>query len=228
FGVRGGLLLVPMGFLNELHEPPIFHGARRPEVEQVILPSTWRENGLGVYGDAGPLSYRVYLVTSLDAKGFSADLGVREGRQEGAEALARDLALTARLDAQPAAGTLFGASVFSGGTGQGDPAIGRARLTLWDAHAEWSGHGVHLRAVLARAVLGDAEAVSRAIDPSGATAIGSRTRGWYGEAAWNVLSLFGNGDRELGPFVRYEALDTQAGVPAGFARDPANDRGVRT
>src|SRR5439155_524812 len=94
FGVRGGLLLVPMGFLNELHEPPIFHGARRPEVEQVILPSTWRENGLGVYGDAGPLTYRAYLVTSLDAEGFSPDLGVREGRQEGAEALARDLALT--------------------------------------------------------------------------------------------------------------------------------------
>jgi hypothetical protein len=228
FGVRGGLLLVPMGFLNELHEPPIFHGARRPEVEQFILPSTWRENGFGIYGDAGPLTYRAYLVTSLDAVGFSPDLGVREGRQEGAEALAHDLALTARLDALPVAGVLFGASVFTGGTGQGSPAIGRARMTLWDAHAEWNLRGVHVRTVMARGVLGQAEAVSLAIDPSGATAIGSRTRGWYGEAAWNVLSLFRKDDRDLSPFVRYEALDTQAEVVPGFARDPVNDRSVWT
>src|SRR5688500_12825240 len=44
-GLRGGMVLVPMGFLNELHEPPVFHGAKRPDVEQAIVPSTWRENG---------------------------------------------------------------------------------------------------------------------------------------------------------------------------------------
>src|SRR2546426_2600659 len=89
--MRGGLLLVPLGFLTELHEPPIFLGARRPEVETLIIPSTWRENGLGVYGDLGPVSYRAYLVASLDASGFTADEGIREGRQEGAASRAEDL-----------------------------------------------------------------------------------------------------------------------------------------
>ncbi len=231
FGLRGGLLLVPMGFITELHEPPIFHGARRPEVERLILPSTWRENGFGVYGDAGPFSYRAYLVTSLNASGFSAGNGIRGGRQEGAEALARDVALVARADFTPVPGLLLGASAFTGDTGQGDPSIGDARLTLWDAHAEWRARGVHVRGVYARGRLDDAGAVSLAIDDPltlGTPAIGSRTRGWYGEVAWNLLSLLGKGDRELSPFVRYEALDTQASVEPGFARDPKNDRTIRT
>ena len=50
---RAGLLLIPMGFLNEVHEPPFFYGVRRPEVERVVLPSTWRENGVGVFGNLG-------------------------------------------------------------------------------------------------------------------------------------------------------------------------------
>ena len=231
FGLRGGLLLVPMGFITELHEPPIFHGARRPEVERLILPSTWRENGFGVYGDAGPFSYRAYLVTSLNASGFSAGSGIRGGRQEGAEALARDVALVARADFTPVPGLLLGASAFTGDTGQGDPSIGDARLTLWDAHAEWRARGVHVRGVYARGRLDDAGAVSLAIDDPltlGTPAIGSRTRGWYGEVAWNLLSLLGKGDRELSPFVRYEALDTQASVAPGFGRDPENDRTIRT
>jgi hypothetical protein len=233
FGVRGGLLLVPMGFLTELHEPPIFHGAQRPEVERLILPSTWRENGLGVYGDLGPVAYRAYVVAGLDASGFTADEGIREGRQEGADSLAEDLALTARVDYEPAPGLLLGAAAFTGRTGQGDPAFAGARLTLWDAHAEWNARGVHLRGVYAKGVLSDAEAVSLAndpllaFDPSRGTAIGSRTKGWYAEAAYNLLSLRRKGDRELSPFVRYEALDTQEQVSPGFVRDPASDRTVR-
>ena len=234
FGMRGGLLLVPMGFLTELHEPPIFHGATRPEVERLIIPSTWRENGLGVYGDLGPVSYRAYVVAGLRASGFTADEGIREGRQEGADSLAEDLALTARVDYTPTAGLVLGAAVFTGRTGQGDPSLAGARLTLGDAHAEWNARGVHLRGLYVKGILSDAEAVSLsndpllAVDPTRPTAIGSRTKGWYAEAAYNLLSLRRKGDRELGPFLRYEALDTQEGVPPRFTRDPVNDRTVRT
>ena len=50
FNVRGGLLLVPMGLVDELYEPTTFLGAKRPETERRIIPSTWRENGLGAHG----------------------------------------------------------------------------------------------------------------------------------------------------------------------------------
>ena len=233
-GLRGGLLLVPVGFLSELHEPPIFYGARRPDVETFILPSTWREIGLGVYGDAGPVSYRAYLISSLDASGFSAGEWSREGRQEGAEAKASDWALAARVDCTPAPGLLFGAAGFTGNTGQGSPGLAGARLSVWDAHAEWNVRGWHLRGLYARGALGHAGAISLANDPllagdpARGTAIGSRAVGWYGEAAWNLLSLERTDKGELSPFVRYEALDTQAEVVTPFTRDRANDRTVRT
>jgi len=50
FGVRGGLLLMPVGIINEIHEPPTFPSAERPFLERRILLSTWEEMGVGVYG----------------------------------------------------------------------------------------------------------------------------------------------------------------------------------
>jgi len=223
-GVRGGLLLLPVGFLNELHEPPIFLGARRPDVERFIIPSTWRELGGGVYGGAGPVSWKAYLVTSLDAAGFSAGGGIRGGRQEGAEVEATDLALTARLDWVPVQGLLFGASLFTGDTAQGNPGLDGARVTQWEAHAEWRPRGLQLRALLARTSLDDAAAVSALVGET----IGSQMNGYYAEAGYNVLAGRKDTAQELMPFVRYESYDTQAEVTRGFAADPAYDRSVRT
>jgi len=87
--LRAGMVLVPMGFVNELHEPPTFLAAQRGELERRLLPTTWRENGIGVFGDAGPVSYRGYLINGFDAAGFS-DQGLRGGRQGGSEASAED------------------------------------------------------------------------------------------------------------------------------------------
>jgi len=223
-GVRGGLVLLPIGFLNELHEPPIFLGALRPEVERFIIPTTWRELGGGVYGDAGPVSWKAYLVTSLDAAGFSAASGIRGGRQEGAEVEAVDLALTARLDWVPVQGLAFGASLFAGDTAQGNPGLDGARVTQWEAHAEWRARGVQLRALLARTSLDNAAAVSALVGE----AIGSQMNGYYAEAGYNVLAGRKGTAQELMPFVRYESYDTQAEVAPGFLADPGNDRSVRT
>ncbi|HKF41847.1 MAG TPA: hypothetical protein VKG01_01975, partial [Thermoanaerobaculia bacterium] len=79
---RAGLVLIPAGILNEMHEPPTFLGAIRPDVETRLIPSTWRELGAGVYGDAGAFSYRLYMVNGLNSKGYTAE-GIEEGRQEG-------------------------------------------------------------------------------------------------------------------------------------------------
>ncbi len=224
FGARAGLLLMPVGFLNELHEPPIFFGAQRPEVEHDIIPTTWREVGVGAYGDAGPVSWKAYLVTSLDASGFSAAEGIREGRQEGAQAVAEDLAITARVDWVPKPGVLLGAAIFTGDTAQGSPGVGPGRVTQWEAHAEWRFKGLQLRGLFVRTRLDDAEDVGALTGE----AVGSQMNGYYGEAAWNVLSRLPGSRQELSPFFRYEALDTQAEMPSGVPADPANNRTVRT
>ena len=64
--VRGGMVLAPVGIINERHEPPAYNGVERPFVETLIIPSTWREMGVGLTGDLGRgFRYRTYMVSAL-------------------------------------------------------------------------------------------------------------------------------------------------------------------
>ena len=226
FRARAGLLLVPMGFINELHEPPTFLGARRPDVERLILPATWRELGLGAYGEAGPLAYRLYLVNGLNSEGYDAE-GIREGRQEGSLAKAEDFALTGRLDFVGMNGLVAGGAFFTGCSGQGrTTATGETvcgRTTVWDLHADYRWRGLSLRGVVAGSTISDAAVLSGLNGLSGDEGIGSRQSGWYAEAGFDVLTLVPRTRFSLTPFVRYEAWDTQASVPDGFSKNPEND-----
>jgi len=228
-GVRAGLLLLPVGFVNELHEPPIFLGARRPEVENRILPTTWRELGVGVFGDVGPVSYRGYVVNGLDALGFTASSPIRGGRQKGSRARAEDFGLTARLDFVGVPGLLAGLSGYVGDSAQGRLAAGESfdgRVALFDAHTEWRWRGLQVRALHARGSIDDADEINQLNSLSGTASVGERFVGTYVEAGWDVL--FGRGAASLVPFARWERFDTQDEVPTGFAASPANDVRVWT
>ena len=226
FRARAGLILVPMGFLNELHEPPTFFGARRNDVETLILPTTWRELGLGGYGEAGPFAWRLFFVNGLNAQGYTAG-GIREGRQEGSLAKAHDFALTGRLDFVGVNGLLAGASFFTGCSGQGRTAASGetvcGRTTVWDLHADFRWRGLSLRALVAGSTVSDARAINELNGLSGDEGVGSRQRGWYAEAGFDVLTLVPGTKLSLSPFVRYEQWDTQASVPDGFSKNREND-----
>jgi hypothetical protein len=233
FGARGGLVLLPLGFLNERHEMNSFLGTMRPLVEQRIIPTTWREVGGGVYGVAGPVDWRAFLTTGLDAAGFTEIEGVAGGRQQGSQALASDLSLSARVDWTPlrggASGTLLvGASGITGGTGQEQVGFPSGRFTLWDAHASYRWRGLWVRALVARGILSDAGEISLAIDPTGQTAIGERMHGWYAEVGFDALTLWEGMRQSLTPFCRYEVLDTQSEVAPGMQDEPASDLWVKT
>jgi len=224
--VRAGLLLVPMGLVNEMHEPTTFYGTQRPEVERRILPSTWRENGVGVLGDLGDFSYRLFTVTGLDGTGFDAS-GLRDGRQGGAEAKAEDLAVTGRLDWKGVPGLVAGVAAFAGGAGQDTPGLGQVETLVLDVHAEYRWRGLRLRGLAAQATVADTRDLFAA---SGGTAVvGERMRGGYLEAGYDVMPLLApRSGHELIPFVRYEALDTHDRVAAGLVRDPAQDEPIVT
>jgi hypothetical protein len=225
-GLRGGLLLVPMGFINELHEPTVFLGARRPAVENALIPTTWRENGLGIFGDAGPFSYRVYLVNGFDASGFSAG-GLRGGRQKGGQAKAEDFALVGRLDVTPVPGLLAGISAYAGDSGQGlrTPA-GRevgARTTLFEGHLEWRWQGLELRALAARATVDDVADLNAALGLSGSRSVGETLAGGYLQLGYDVFTHWGRSEQSLVPYARWETLDTQEELPARTSRNPETD-----
>jgi cell division protein FtsB len=222
--VRAGLVLIPVGFINELHEPPVFLGARRPDVEDRIIPTTWRELGAGVFGDAGPVTYRAYVVNGLDSAGIEAEEPLHEARQGGSQASAEDFAVTGRLDFTGVPGLLVGASGYTGGSAQGRESDGRSfdgRVTLVDAHAEWRWRGIQARALGAWGSIGDAAEINRANGLSGDQSVPERFTGAYLEAGYDVL--FGRLSASLVPFARWEQFDTQDEVPSGFARNPAND-----
>lgn len=225
---RVGLMLIPMGFVNEVHEPPTFLAARRPETERRILPSTWRENGVGVFGDVGPVSYRAYVVNGFDATGFT-DAGLRGGRQNGSEALAEDMALVARADWTETPGLLAGGSVYFGDAGQDQAGLGSTSTTIGELHAEWHARGLWVRGLAAMAEVDDIAELNAANGFVGADSVGEEMDGAYVEAGYDVLVPLAPGSaHSLSPYVRWEQLDTQTEVPSGFASDPANDLDILT
>ncbi|GLH70001.1 hypothetical protein GETHPA_15340 [Geothrix rubra] len=221
--IRAGQMLVPMGFVNEIHEPPAFLGARRPLVEQTIIPTTWHENGVGIHGDLpGNLTYRVYLMDGLEASRFNAG-GIADGRQDGNKANAQSPAWTGRLDWTPRPGVLLGGSFYTGNSNQ--TGTGEAiRTTLWDAHAEYRAGGLQLRGLYARTTLGQAGVAALApADP--ARAVGVRQWGGYLEAGYDVL----RGSRQaLIPYLRWERLDAQQAVVPGVPVDGAQGQALVT
>jgi hypothetical protein len=118
FNVRAGMMLMPVGIINERHEPPVYYGVERPFVDTVIVPTTWFEAGAGVHGEIGRgWRYRGFITSPLDAAEFTAEEGIREGRQKGSDTNIGRPALTGRLEYVGVPGLTAGASIWSGRSG---------------------------------------------------------------------------------------------------------------
>ena len=229
-GFRAGMVVAPLGFLNELHEPPIFNGARRNAVESLIIPSTWHEVGAGLFGDTGGVQWRVFALAGLASSGFTSE-GIKEGRQQGSQSVAEDMAVAGRLDLTEVPGLLAGVSFYTANTGQGAAVDGRrirGRFTLFDLHAQYEHRGLRLRALYVWSRLGDAALIDAQNGLGGDESVGERQYGGYLEAAYDVMTLRPAGPWSVVPFVRYERLNPQDRVPAGFEKDPSLDRRIWT
>jgi hypothetical protein len=239
--LRVGNVLVPIGFVNELHEPPFFHGVFRPDVEQRIIPTTWDDNGFGLHGEIAGLRYKAYALVGLDLfrsgdESVAPKSWVREARGGGKEARAGTLAGVLNLSYQTGPVTV-GGTVYGGRADQRErTAAGdtiQATVTLAEAHAQLAWRGFQARALGVAGTLGDADKVNAVLAARGVLAagqsLGSRVTGGYGEIAYDLLALLApGGEGALSPFVRYEKYDLNAKVPAGFVRDPALDASVVT
>ncbi|MBW2313486.1 MAG: hypothetical protein JRH10_04770 [Deltaproteobacteria bacterium] len=221
---RVGLLLVPMGFINEVHEPPFYYGVQRPETEVRILPSTWRENGAGIFGNlTETLEYRLYAVTGFNASRFS-DSGVRSGRQKGNRALAEDWAGVLRLDWRPEAveGLLLGGSVYYGAADQAfelmpNIDVNETTVLMSEVHLQYRSGPFHMRALVAYTDISNPGQLSVSLGRPVDAPVAGAMIGGYVEAAvdiWNML--FDNHSKKLEPFLRVEYVDTQRDIPSGF------------
>lgn len=192
---RAGSFLIPVGILNETHEPPTFYGVERNPVETYIIPSTWWEGGAGINGGLGPgWKYDFDITTGLNAStgGGNAYL-VRNGRQQAAKATAENLAYTTRLRWTGLAGIeLSGTLNYQEDVTQGAQSVS---ATLWEAHAVVRHGPFGLRTLYA----------TWHLDGSGPKAVGRNEQtGWYVEPSFKVTV-------KTGVFARYNTWDSTAG-----------------
>ncbi len=207
---RGGLMLVPVGILNETHEPPTFFGVERNLVETNIIPTTWWEGGAGLHGQiADGFSYDLFVHSGLKtptsgAKAFK----IRDGRQKLSKARAEDGAFTGRVKWTGMPGVEVGVTgQYQVDVTQGaqNPLVTGRDLnvgaTLFEAHANVRRGPYGFRALYARWDLfgSAAEAIGRDVQ-----------HGWYVEPSYRFDTEIG----EFGVFARYLEFDNEAGNSA--------------
>ena len=228
FGIRGGMLLVPMGLVNEFHEPTVFVGTERPFTENKIIPSTWRENGAGIYGTFDKVSFRLYAVNGFNGDKFSSG-GLRGGRQKGGKAKADNFAVTGRLDIAPTPGIFFGGSFYRGGSAQGSLGDDGLETTILDLHGQAQVRGFDIRGLYATASIDDAIQFNQKKGLSGSQGLAEKMEGGYILFGYNVLSQTSDvGGPAFTPYIKFERVDTQAQMPAGYSRSLSTLNNFRT
>jgi len=210
--LRAGVDILPVGILNQTHEPDTFFGVERNPVETNIIPTTWWEAGLGAYGEIVPgWNYDVVLHSGLDTPSIGANAFlIRKSRQQVAKADASDGALTGRLRFTGIPGLEVGVS----GQYQADLTQGAADIsaTLLEVHADWRRGPFGLRALYARWDLDDGPALT------GPAALGRDLQyGYYIEPSYRFAAP-GILPGEMGTFARYSDWDNEAGSAVDSAR----------
>ncbi|MDH5409107.1 MAG: OprO/OprP family phosphate-selective porin [Gammaproteobacteria bacterium] len=178
---RAGVVLVPVGIMNETHEPPTFYGVERNNVEKNIIPTTWREAGVSINGRSGALAYDVMLHSGLETSAAD-NYAIRDGRQSVRKAPADDFALTARVKWTGIAGLELSAAIQQQAdiTQGNDATAGSA--TLLETHLAWQTGPFTLRALYA----------SWSLDGEGPAAVGADEQtGWYVEPSYKISPKFG-------------------------------------
>lgn len=233
---RAGLFLIPSGILNTAHEPTQYFGVQRNFVETSIIPTTWREGGIGVTGvtDFG-LTWDVGITTGFNLTNWDPTSDEGKASPLGSIHQEMSFAKAANLSGYVAAnwrgypGLLVGGSVFYGKAAQKqtDFPSQNAAVTLAEAHARWTPGPFDFSALYAYGSISDTA-------PYNTTIVGNPTLvpeafyGWYLQGAWYAWQ---RGDLQLAPFVRYEQFNTgwkYATLAAGLTPDPLPTQKVAT
>jgi len=251
---RAGVVLVPMGFLNEYHEPPLFWTVERPDFHKSIIPTTWNASGAGIFGTPMEgVNYRLYVVNALQSirpgGGTGCDAGagngaggncgffrgkdgIRKGRLQPNEAIFEDFAIAGRVElTKLLPGLQTGFSFYTGNTTQNlIPENGRT--TMLEGDMKYRYRWFDMNASIAHIHISDAAAINtfqlaQANPDPGDVASG--IFGWNIQAGVHLPQLLNmSTSQDVIPFLMYEFIDTQNEMPAGSAPNLANERKILT
>ncbi len=231
--LRGGLMLVPMGIVNEYHEPTTFNGVERPAMDNVIVPTTWREIGFGVTGrlSEASMGYQAYVFNGFKSTvnsdgtvtGFlKGSNGLRGGRQKGAKSTISSPTLSTKIEYYGIPGLRIGFSGYFGKTQAADEIEdiegANIGISMLGFDARYALKRFAARGQFIYAGLSDTAKYNALTNRD----LGSALMGYYGEIAYNLLSL--EKKQRLFIFTRYENYDTHAKTEGGLIRNDANNR----
>ncbi len=225
--IVAGLFLPRVGILNENHLPNTFYGNERNYVETYIIPSTWRELGVGLYGSLNnlPINYSVGLVNGLSSEMFAHGSGIREGRFEGRNASGNNLAITAALqfyqgDFKAQVSGYYGGTV--GVNKRKADSLGLQSGTfgtpvaLGEADVQYASNGFSVKVLGTIVSIPDADKINKAY----ANNTPKTEYGAYAEIGYDLMHLMGKPkDKQLVVFVRDEKLNMNASIPSNGVTD---------
>jgi hypothetical protein len=211
--LRAGLFLMPVGLLNENHEPTAYYGVERNFVETAIIPSTWREGGVQLVANLdhgltvqGGLSTGFNINNWDAANSETAESPLGAIHQELSQARSHDLAVFGALNWRGVPGLQLGGSLFTGNAGQAATTTGQMRVTLWDLHARYTPGSWDLSALYARGTISNTAGFNT-LSVGNDYLVPKRFDGAYVQVANKVWS---HEDYSLAPFVRLERFNTRA------------------
>ena len=237
--VNAGLMLIPMGIQNLYHEPPTFNGVERTNVDKYIVPTTWREIGIGLNGRSieNSLNYQLMMVNGFngyDGAGvFSGESGLRSGRQKGAESYITFPDFAGRISYYGHPGLNLGLSGYVGNSEskaydglnlEDDVAVASADSTIIGIQmigidARHQHNDLQLRGQYIIANLSNTDQYNSFTEKD----LGSKMTGYYAELGYNLLASQSTTNELIG-FARYENYDTHAEVEAGTTLEEAYNR----
>jgi len=228
--IRGGLMLIPMGVVNEYHEPTTFNGVERPSLDSKIVPTTWREMGIGISGriNNASIRYQAYLVNGFLSYGESHKLrgsdGLRKGRQKGAESVGSDANFAGRIEYYGLPKLKLGVSYYAGNTQTTAPEMSNTQigLSMVGLDYRYINGKLSSRGQFISASLKDTEAYNLA----GNKDLGSAMGGYYIEGAYNLLPL--DSRQKLDLFLRYENFNTHQKTDGDLIANDAFHRNETT
>lgn len=247
---RAGILLVPMGIINEYHEPTTFNGVERPLIDNKIAPSTWREIGMGFQGNIPVVKtkYQLYLINGFNGYDgtnalFSGTRALREGRQKGSKAYIQSPALTGKVEFYGVGNLNIGLSGYFGKshsrlfanldrddealTARADSSV--VGISMIGADARYTISGLRLTGQFYYTSLSNTAEYNLFTAKNGTpNDLGSAMTGYYAEVGYNVFRPFAGIKTELMPFVRYEVFDTHHSVTGPVERNKAYNNTVIT
>lgn len=230
--IQAGLFTPRIGIINENHLPNTYNGNERPVLETMLIPATWREIAVGLYGNVKPvtgLNYSIAVLSGLNASGFSTENGIGGGRSEGLATSARQKAITGALLYYLGPLRLQASSYIGGSVGLDNKTADRLDLStgflgtpvyLNEINAQYRHNGVTVKAIACMVNIPDAAKINTAY----ANNTPEQMQGAYGEVAYDLLHHKYEGSRQFHIFSRYEYINMNAKVAENGIANPYYDQ----